>query len=195
MRGTTSCRWQALTAQQTLRHIYHHGSHQYPDLHRYLDVHPGDTFHVTDDYGVTYESAPDALHAQAVSAQIERMIQRSPSDIDRLLDYAQIHGTSATLPATAWTTDEVAGPNISDKGTIMTLAKMAANAYVQDHAGSEWKDVKGGFNYTDDFGWQQDGLRGHIFADEKNATIVIGLKGTSVPFFDDAATSAPDLVS
>lgn len=58
---------------------------------------------------------------------------------------------------------------------------MAADAYVQDHDGSGWKDVKGGFNYTDDFGWEADGLRGHIFADQKNRTIVIGLKGTSSP--------------
>ncbi len=35
-----------------------------------------------------------------------------------------------------------------------------------------------GFNYTEDFGWEGDGLRGHIFADTENKTVVIGLKGT-----------------
>lgn len=54
---------------------------------------------------------------------------------------------------------------------------MAANAYVQEHNSYDWVDVGGGFNYTDDFGWEASGLRGHIFADEKNSTVVIGLKG------------------
>ncbi|KAI7703102.1 alpha/beta-hydrolase [Hortaea werneckii] len=86
---------------------------------------------------------------------------------------------------------------------------MASNAYVQDHADSDWKDVKGGFNYTDDFGWEADGLRGHIFADQTNRTIVIGLKafllrepstdaflfyftGTSPAVFDGADTTGND---
>jgi lipase ATG15 len=93
------------------------------------------------------------------------------------LDYAYIHGVAADLPSSAWSQDNVAGPNITDKKTIITFAKMASNAYYTDPSDPEWRDVKGGFNYTEDFGWQQDGLRGHIFADEKNATVVIGLKG------------------
>lgn len=54
---------------------------------------------------------------------------------------------------------------------------MAQNAYYLDSSDTNWRDVKGGFNYTDDFGWEDDGLRGHIFADETNSTVVIGLKG------------------
>jgi lipase ATG15 len=150
---------------------------------------------VTYDHGDTYEEAPKALRARAQTTSIERLTRRQPSDIDHLLDHASIHGEAATLPSNAWTTDHIGGPNVSDKNTLLTFAKMASNAYVEDHLGGEWKDVKGGFNYTDDFGWQADGLRGHIFADQTNKTLVIGLKGTSVPFFDDADTTAADLVS
>lgn len=180
---------------QTLRHIYHRGSHTYPRLHRYLDVPTDARLRVTDDYGETYEAAPTELRARVASTSIQRLAKRKPADIDRLLQHADIHGEAATLPSSAWTVDEIAGPNVTDRKTVLTFAKMAANAYVQEHSGGEWKDVKGGFNYTDDFGWQEDGLRGHIFADETNKTIVIGLKGTSVPWFDAPDTTDTDLVS
>lgn len=75
--------------------------------------------------------------------------------------------------------DELAAPNITDKDTVLSLANMAANAYVEVPGTENWEDVNAGFNVTDDFGWQNDGLRGHIFADEGNKTIVIALKGTT----------------
>jgi len=82
------------------------------------------------------------------------------------------------LDASAWTVDDVHGPNITDKETVLSLARMAANAYVLDDQDSEWYDVGHGFNYTTDFGWKNDGLRGHIFADTENQTVVIAIKGT-----------------
>lgn len=75
--------------------------------------------------------------------------------------------------------EEIHGPNITDKETILTFAKAAANAYVSTFPSDEWQPVKGGFNVTDDFGWELDGIRGHVFADETNSTLIIGLKGTS----------------
>ncbi|KYG43211.1 hypothetical protein M433DRAFT_136621 [Acidomyces richmondensis BFW] len=168
----------------TLRHIYHHGSHQYPHLHRYLDVPPSAS-----------SSSPNtpALLVRAQTIPILRLSSRRPEDIDALLSHAHVHGTPAALPPSSWLVDSsTAAPNTSDKDTILTFAKMAADAYVQDHDGSGWKDVKGGFNYTDDFGWEADGLRGHIFADQKNRTIVIGLKGTSPALFDGADTTGND---
>ena len=180
---------------QTLRHIYHHGSYQYPTLHRYVDIAPDAELLVTDDYGLTYKTAPLNLRASVVSTNIQRLAHRNPSDIDHLFHHAELHGTAATLPSSAWTVDEIAGPNITDRNTLITFAKMASNAYTQSHKGTEWQDVNGGFNYTEDFGWENDGLRGHIFADTKNQTVVIGLKGTSVPFFDDPETTDMDQVS
>jgi lipase ATG15 len=126
---------------------------------------------------------------------MQRLAKRKTEDIEHLLDHAKIHGQAASLPATAWVDDEIAGPNVTDKATVLTFAKMASNAYVEDKSSSDWKDVKGGFNYTDDFGWQADGLRGHIFADEHNRTVVIGLKGTSTPLEHDRRSLVMDLVS
>lgn len=127
-----------------------------------------------------------------MSTRIQRMSDRSRSAIDRILGYARMFGDTASLPPDAWTVDDVAGPNYTDKTTVVTMAKMAANAYVAEPWTGEWKDVKEGFNYTDDFGWQNDGLRGHIFADEHNKTVVIGLKGTSMAIFDGADTTGND---
>ncbi|KAF2167291.1 hypothetical protein M409DRAFT_66303 [Zasmidium cellare ATCC 36951] len=176
----------------TLRHIYHHGTHDYPNLHRYIDIATDNQLQVSYDDGETFEEAPVELHARAQTLNIQRLAKRKPSDIDALLDHAYHHGEAIDLPSTAWTEDKIAGPNITDKSTILTFAKMAANAYVLTPADGEWQPVKGGFNYTDDFGWQTDGLRGHIFADETNGTIVIGLKGTSPAVFDGADTTGND---
>lgn len=172
---------------QKLRHIYHHGTHKYPDLHRYTDIEPEAKLRVTYDDGRTIEDAPNELRAQAVTTNIQRLVARNKTDIDDLLAESAWYGRAADLPASAWTSDEIAGPNISDKSTVITFAKMAANAYVQTRLDGAWLPVKGGFNYTDDFGWQTDGLRGHIFADESNSTVVIGLKGTSIRLLHSAS--------
>lgn len=76
--------------------------------------------------------------------------------------------------------NEVQGPNVSDKETILNLAIMSQNAYVAETFSDGWQDIHGPFNYSQGFGWQNDGLRGHIYADEDNSTIIMALKGTSV---------------
>ncbi|KLT41472.1 alpha/beta-hydrolase [Cutaneotrichosporon oleaginosum] len=70
-------------------------------------------------------------------------------------------------------------PDITDRQTLLTLAKMASNAYSQ-HDDYGWYPINGSNNGTE-FGWEPDadGLRGHVFADETNSTVVIAIKGTS----------------
>ncbi|KAH0024168.1 alpha/beta-hydrolase, partial [Aureobasidium melanogenum] len=106
------------------------------------------------------------------------------------------HGAASSGPraldAGAWTLDEVSGPDVTDKKTVLSFAHMAANAYVSVPRKGDWIDIGDGFNYTEDFGWEDDGLRGHIFADTENKTVVIGLKGTSVWFFDPPETTDND---
>lgn len=157
-----------------------------------MDIPEDAQLKVTSDFGATYESPPKTLRAKASSRTIQRLADRRQSTIDRLLEHAEVHGTAATLPSSAWTEDEVAGPNITDKETIISFAKMAHNAYTHEAGTGEWQEVGGGFNYTEDFGWEKDGLRGHIFADKDNGTVVIGLKGTSMAIFDGAETTGND---
>jgi len=88
--------------------------------------------------------------------------------------------------------DDIPGPNITDKDTVLSFAYMASNAYVEKPGLPDWDEVGRPFNRSADFGWETDGLRGHIWADETNSTIVIGLKGTSLAVFDGDGTTTND---
>ncbi|KAK5169387.1 putative lipase atg15 [Saxophila tyrrhenica] len=176
----------------TLRHIYHHGTHDYPNLHRYVDIPKDAQLYIKADDGETRLPTEKKLRARGMSTNVERMVDRSRGTVEGLLEYAGAYGHAMSLPSSAWTVDEISGPNYTDKSSVITFAKMANNAYTEEPNTGGWEDVKGGFNYTDDFGWEQDGLRGHIFADETNKTIVIGLKGTSMAVFDGAETTGND---
>ncbi|ORY27443.1 Alpha/Beta hydrolase protein [Naematelia encephala] len=78
-----------------------------------------------------------------------------------------------------WEDVEVEAPDMTDRQTLITIAKMTSNAYVLPES-AEWWPV-GGWNATMPVGWEKDadGLRGHVFADPTNSTVIISLKGTS----------------
>jgi lipase ATG15 len=124
--------------------------------------------------------------------QIERLKDREPWQLDQYLQEARYTGSPAVLDSSKWTLDEVKGPNISDKDTIVNLAFMAANAYVPVPGEGDWTDVNQGYNRSQPFGWEGDGLRGHIFANEGNETVIISLKGTSPAVFDGDGTTTKD---
>lgn len=132
------------------------------------------------------------LVARSRPTRIERLKDRRPEVVDPMVAAARDNGGYWALSPAAWGVDDVPGPNVTDKDTILTFAQMAANAYVPEPGTGDWKDVNGGFNVTDDFGWESDGLRGHIYADETNSTIVIGLKGTSLAVYDGEGTTTND---
>ena len=172
-----------------LRHIFHRGARTYPNLHRRLDVHKEEaweTYHGCDDF-----QGPGPFSVRSASHTIERMANRDIEHVRALLaprDYA----TSSFAATVAWTSDEVLGPNITDKDTVINLALMAANAYEVDSSDQDWVDIGQGFNSSTSFGWENDGLRGHVFSDETNSTIVISVKGTSWAVFDGAGTTTND---
>ena len=62
-----------------------------------------------------------------------------------------------------WEDVEVAGPDVTDRQTLITLAKMMSNAYVES-VGEEWWPLGEKWNTTMPVGWDNDadGLRGHI---------------------------------
>lgn len=81
--------------------------------------------------------------------------------------------------AGGWEDVEVDAPDVTDRQTLLSLAKMASNAYVTPDSDG-WYPLAG-FNNSIPFGWEpdSDGLRGHVFADDTNSTVVIAIKGTS----------------
>lgn len=179
----------------TLRHIYHHGTYQYPELHRKRDVlHDDSRVFLAAEDGFSEHDIPQ-LKAKSRGDTIERLVDRRPSVVDPVVAEARRQGYAAVLDASAWTKDDVPSPDITDKETVLTMAYMASDAYVEKEGEGDWEEVGGDFDRSDDFGWESDGLRGHIWTDEKNSTVVIGLKGTSTAVFDGEGTTTNDKVN
>jgi lipase ATG15 len=181
-----------LTFGQTLRHIFHHGTYQDPNLHKRLDVPPDENVWAFGDEGDPSPLPSRRLQASSQRISIRRLVDRRLSTIESHLSHARNTGEAVSLAASQWTIDEVSAPNTTDKGTIVSLARAAADAYVETRDDVEWEDVGNGLNYSRSFGWQKDGLRGHIFADKDNATILLSMKGTSPAVFDGEGTTTKD---
>jgi lipase ATG15 len=140
-------------------------------------VRPDTTLRILNDDGTIDEADP--LIASSHPITIQRLKDRRPSTMESMLAASRAMGVAMSVLPSAWTMDEVAGPNITDKATVLTLATIASNAYIQHQNSSDWVDVGGGFNRSLDIGWESDGLRGHVFTDEDESIVVIGIKGTS----------------
>ncbi|KAK4033190.1 autophagy protein atg15 [Parachaetomium inaequale] len=179
----------------TLRHVYHHGTYKHPHLHRKHDVTQPDA-----DVWLAAEDGYEAermgpLRARSDALRIQRLVDRRPLVVDPMVAASRQQGFVSVLSPSAWTVDDVPGPDVTDKNTVLTLALMAADAYVGKPGEADWEDVGAPFNRSLDFGWEGDGLRGHVFADKTNSTIVIGLKGTSLAVFDGDGTTTSDKVN
>lgn len=120
------------------------------------------------------------------------MKERTTSNVVPVVADARGNSGGWNLSPSVWTVENVPGPNITDKGTVLNLAKISANAYTEIPDAGDWLEVGQGYNSSLDFGWEGEGLRGHIFADETNSTIIIGLKGTSMSVFAMGGTSTND---
>jgi len=179
----------------TLRQIYHHGTHRHPGLHRKVDIiKPNAEVWLAAEDGFKEERI-GPLMARSNAVRIQRLVDRRPSVVDPIVAMGRQRGFVSVLSPEAWTLDDVPGPDVTDKGTVLSLALMASNAYVQTPDQADWEEVGTPFNRSADFGWEGDGLRGHVFADETNSTIVIGLKGTSPAVFDGDGTTTNDKVN
>lgn len=192
----------ARTGEFQLRHVFHRGTYRYPELHRRLDVPAGATIWTAteenEDGTPAVNTAREPLRPLRIKSQpmdIQRLVDRSKETIDGILDWGREQGHGIHLAASDWTIDSIPGPNVTDKETVLSFARMASNAYILEPGTGDWKDVGCGYNYTEDFGWESDGLRGHIFADTTNSTVVIGLKGTSPAVFDGSETTTNDKIN
>lgn len=161
-----------------LKHVFQHGTHRYPDVHMRMDVEPTATLHTLDDDG-RKQLLPSIFRVRSHDTMIERLSDRRVSTMRTMYDNSRLAGLPAVLEHPAWIMDEVSGPNTTDKETVVNLAKMSWCAYVKEPGTGEWQDIGGGFNESQGLGWEGDSLRGHVFADKDNSTIIIALKGTS----------------
>ncbi|PWY86819.1 autophagy related lipase Atg15 [Aspergillus heteromorphus CBS 117.55] len=185
------------THEFSLRHIFHRGTDQDPGLHQRLDIKPHTRLRAISEDGIESEAAilGSPLLASSQPLTIERLADRRPFVIEEHLMTARSSGSVASLSPSDWVKDTLAGPNITEKTTVVTLAMMTANDYIEEPGTGDWRDVHGRFNHSGSFGWQTDGLRGHVYADQTNSTIVISLKGTSPALFDGEGTTTNDKVN
>ncbi|KZP31761.1 alpha/beta-hydrolase [Athelia psychrophila] len=86
--------------------------------------------------------------------------------------------------AVQWEEDEILGPDVESRETLLTLAKMTNNAYIEPED-PQWYDLGGDWNDTYPVGWEPDadGFRGYVFATPDNSTVVLSIKGTSSGLF------------
>ncbi|KAH7378331.1 autophagy related lipase-like protein Atg15 [Pyrenochaeta sp. MPI-SDFR-AT-0127] len=156
----------------TLRHLFHHGAGQDGPRARRLDV------------------TPEHIAAADASTSLGPFsIKKSPVTIERPAFWsydAQI----AISPV--WVAEDVQGPNVEDKETVLQFAYMSEDAYKVGQDDPGWLDVDDQYNSSIPFGWDDSGIRGHVFSDDTNSTIILSVKGTTVAMFEGNGTSGHD---
>ncbi|PVG00299.1 alpha/beta-hydrolase [Serendipita vermifera] len=80
-----------------------------------------------------------------------------------------------------WEEKEIPSPDLSDRLTVLELAKLTGNAYAQPNS-KDWYSLDERWNRSVPFGWEREdnGFRGNIFVTNDNSTVVISIKGTSL---------------
>lgn len=126
---------------------------------------------------------------QSSNAQDQRSVQGSPivlrsqpADISWRQHTKEADAAQHILqdPAHLSGRDIAVQPNVTDRSTVINLAKMTSDAYYNEPSVPGWLNLTDGFNHSHSFGWKKDGLRGHVFANADNSTVVIAFKGTTI---------------
>ncbi|KAF2741538.1 autophagy related lipase-like protein Atg15 [Polyplosphaeria fusca] len=155
-----------------LRHVFHHGAGQLggPRARR-LDI------------------SSERAAKQEVTTFGPFIVKTAPVPIDR----PAIKGFETQMPmSTYWISEELPGPNVTDKDTVVNLAWMSEDAYKPDRWDPEWVDIGEKYNKSIPFGWDDNGIRGHVFVDATNSSVILSIKGTSVSVFEGNGTSTRD---
>jgi lipase ATG15 len=156
----------------TLRHVFHHGAGQPGPRARRLDI----TAHRISIAAAAGQYGPFPI--KTTSVKIERPAARM---------------YDAQVPMSPiWVAEDIPGPDVEDKETVINLAYMSEDAYKAGRDDPEWLDVDDQYNTSIPFGWDDSGIRGHVFSDDTNSTIILSVKGTTVAMFEGNGTSGHD---
>ncbi|KAF7981075.1 hypothetical protein HWV62_35560 [Athelia sp. TMB] len=123
---------------------------------------------------------PFLPESYSYEAQTRRLTTHRPSSFAAYASARFRYMRDGQSDAQLWEETEVVGPNVTNRNTLQTLAKMTNNAYFEP-AEKGWYDLGPDWNSSYPFGWEPDadGFRGHVFVSEDNSTVVISIKGTS----------------
>jgi lipase ATG15 len=91
-----------------------------------------------------------------------------------------------------WIAENLPGPDVEDKETVISFANMSENAYKVGRDDDGWMDIDEQYNASIPFGWDDSGIRGHVFSDDTNSTVILAVKGTTVAMFEGNGTSGHD---
>ncbi|KAI9319165.1 Alpha/Beta hydrolase protein [Dichotomocladium elegans] len=70
-------------------------------------------------------------------------------------------------------------PDVTHRPSVLALAMMTNNAYNSADNATDWYDLGARWNLSESFGWESDGIRGHVFSNEDESILIISIKGTS----------------
>lgn len=190
--------------------IHLHTNRTLPPLHKgyspavlsTLDAEHSEAQQIRTARGTAYRPSSDAAYqaARRASYYTPRALRSG-----RMLTPGELSDTLVG-GSLEWTEHDIELPDVSDVVTIASLAKMTANAYTLPDNEQGWYDLDGRWNVvslffyhplcnthdgiqSDSFGWLEDGLRGHVFADPTNSTVVIAIKGTSAGLVGGSGTT------
>lgn len=94
--------------------------------------------------------------------------------------------------------ERVIVPDVSSAATLSLLGKMTSNAYLAPDEHAQWYDLADdgqdgrSWNASASFGWDEDGVRGHVFKSHDDAVVVVAIKGTSASFVAASSGQAVD---
>jgi putative lipase involved disintegration of autophagic bodies len=161
---------------------------KYRQYKRYLPIYPLTSLQAT-----LHHDEP--LNIRSLARNTTQHPIRNRESIAFAVTQSRLAKYTAQSPVIPWTTKEILIPDVTDLVTVTTLAQIANNAYIEAPRTFDWIDVDGPWNLTSDFGWEKNGLRGHVFASEGNETIIISLKGTSPAVFMGGGTGGNDKIN
>ena len=157
--------------------FYNNGISDCKDMHS-IEVGSGDQIWVAERNEL--RRSTEVLRARSTSTKIQRLANRDMTNINAVMGFCNDEEGSHGPGDISWTFDEVSAPNVTDKETVVSLARMTSDAYVLNSSQPNWLNYTLKFNQTDSFGWQGRGLQGHVFANSDNSTVIIAYKGTSL---------------
>lgn len=160
---------------------------QYREYKRYLSITPSTSLNIFGD--------GDSLAIRSLAHTTTQHVNQSREAIAHAVSQSRLAKYTAQSPAIPWMTKEILIPDVTDLVTVTTLAQIANNAYIEIPRTFDWIDVGAPWNLSSDFGWEKSGLRGHVFANDKNETVIISLKGTSPAVFLGGGTGGNDKVN
>lgn len=184
-----------------IQHAIHIGTHRYPGLHLHRRFDDEDRKEIdirSTSFGSSESNQPDFYSSNHQLTSTKGFIWTHNASWDQwnsvrrkniLMDRSRRGSKNATETLTImskedanveidWKGLEIELPDVTNLKTLKSLAKMTNDAYTIPND-DRWTDPGKKWNVSDSFGWEEDGLRGHVFATPDNKSVVISIKGTS----------------